>query len=818
MEMKAVLKKNLSVTESEDDGVIVYQVRDPQSDESFEFGEMEWFLLSRLDKGALPAEIIEDFKDKYNTDVSLDQFQELVNMAMEWGLCQEQTDQDDNAENVISFSSSKERIDELSGRGATAARHAQAIEGQYRPAMKNGESGDKFDANTDRRIEEAYKDPDLTWTWFDPGNMFLSLSQALSFLRYSVYIIPLIVLTGLFVVFNNLHYVVHDLFLFRAPLTILHILFYSMFTVNLITQIGRGIICRGLGMDVHGFGIRVILALIPRFGVYTEGISRLSKRQQILAHAGPLLIRMTLFGCCSVLWVMTRNNGTYFSFGALTVATISVVSFVLSVNPLINSNGYKVLTTIYGIPNLRRKAYMTLFNRPGPQGRQISTDDVFALKLYAIASVSFWVLLIGAVVIFAAKRLETSFQGTGVVLFLILFVYFVISFRRRFKKRRADMKDSLENRPGARLRERLQQRRQQQQAEPGVYVEPEPVESEKKKRKWLKYVVALVLLIVAFLPYPYETGGAFSILPVEQEWIYAETEGIIKKVFHNGNQGLKAGEIIAKLSSVEQEQAVQTSAAAILEQKAQLELLLTTPTKEDLDLAQKKLETAKVQLKYSKESEERLKKLYEAKHISFEDYEDERRKMDVYSMEVEEAKANLSKVKAGPHPQEIEAARSELKRFEERLKYEQMQLEMTNLVMPIDGYLVTRNLKDKAGQFLDEGDMFAVVEDSSSVRVDIEIPEADISEIVIGAKVRLKVWTYPDQIFEGKVTEIDRAVTEGAFGEVIVVSAIIENSDGHLQSGMTGFGKVEGGTKFVIVAFTRMLVRFFQIELWSWIP
>jgi putative peptide zinc metalloprotease protein len=803
MEIRAVLKKNLSVTKSEDDGAVVYQVQDPQSGESFEFGEMEWFLLSRLNDAVLPSEIIEEFKDIYNTDVSPDQLQELVDMAMKWGLCLEQIDPGDNVENVINISSSKERTGDESETIKGAARPAQHL-----PTKKKA---------VDIRLEEAYGDPELSWTWFDPGNLFLSMSQALSPLRYIVYVLPLLVLTGILVVFNNLSYLVHDLVIFRTPLTILHILVYSMFTVNLITQAGRGVICRGLGMDVPGFGVRVILAFIPRFGVYTEGISRLSKRRQLFAHAGPLFIRMALFGCCSVLWIMTRSNGTHFSFVVLMIATVSVVSFILSVNPLINSSGYKILTTLFEIPNLRRKAYMALFKRSNRHGGQPSTDDVFALKLFAIASASFWILLIGAVAIFTAKRLETSFQGTGVVLFLILFSYFVISFRRRLKTRRANMRDSLENRPGARLRERLQQR-MQQQAESDNFAEPEEIKSDKKKRRWLKYVVALALLIIAFLPYPYETGGAFTILPVEQEWIYAETEGVIKKVFHNGNQFLKEGEIIAKLSSVEQEQAVQTTSAAILEQKAELELLLTTPTKEDLDLAQKKLETAIVQYKYSKDSEARLKKLYEAKHISFEDYEDEKRKRDINSMQVEEAKANLAKVKAGPHPQEIEAARSELKRLEERLIYEKKQLEMTNLVMPIDGYLVTRNLKDRAGQFLDDDEMFAVVEDSSSVRVDIEIPEADISEVVIGAVVRLKVWTYPDMIFEGSVTEIDRTVSEGKFGEVVVVSAIIPNSDGHLRSGMTGFGKVDGGSKFVIVAFTRMLVRFFQIELWSWIP
>ncbi len=618
MEIMARLKEDLSVTRTEEDGDIVYLVRDPQSDESFEFGEMEWFLLSRLDGIAVPQKIIEEFKKKYDTEATIEQFESLVDMATSWGLCQEDANQDENVENVVRILPSNERIVDAGGISTNVTQATRAHKAQ---AKQGAGSSRRFTAKVDRQIEQANKDSDLAWTFFDPGNLFLALYEILSPLRFIVYVLPLIVLIGVFVIFNNLPEFIHDLLYFRRPLALFQILVFSMFTVNLITQLGRGIVSRGNGMDVHGFGIRVIMVFIPRFGVYTEGISRLSKRQQLWVHATPLLIRLTLFGCFSVLWIMTRTNGTHFALVALMITTVSTVSFLLSANPLINSNGYKLLTTLFEVPNLRRKAYQNLLKGAGGRGKQIATDDRFALKLYALASASFWILLLGAAAIFGARWLESNFQGTGVILFLILFIYFVISFQRNLKKRRTDMRDSLDDRPGSRLRERFQQR-MQQQAESDNFAEPEEIKSDKKKRRWLKYVVALALLIIAFLPYPYETGGAFSILPVEQEWIYAETEGVIKKVFHNGNQFLKAGETIAKLSSVEQEQAVQTTSAAILEQKAELQLLLTTPTKEDLNLAQKKLETAIVQLKYSKDSEARLKKLFGSNHISFEDYED----------------------------------------------------------------------------------------------------------------------------------------------------------------------------------------------------
>lgn len=669
------------------------------------------------------------------------------------------------------------------------------------------------------RLQEAdaFKDPELSWTWFNPDGLFSFLSEKLLPLKYVVYLAPAIALIGLFVVFHNLQELINDHVHFRAPLTVIQLLIFSMFTVNLFTQVARGVVCSAYGLEVDGFGIRMIFSLLPRFGVHTHGITRLSKKEQLWVHASPLIIRMVMFGCFAVMWIMMRNNGTHIASVAMMIASISFISFFTSLNPLVNSNGYKLLARWLDTPNLRRKGYRALFGGRKERGPQSDEADsnLLAFKAYALASATFWLSLIGLLSYFAATWLETNLSGTGVFLFILMFSYFVISFLRNSNKRRAEMKGSIQNRPGIRARGRFQQRLQDQ-AEPDLDLEP--VEEKRKKPRWLKYVIILILLGIAFIPYPYETGGEFTVLPEQQEWIYVEIDGVVNEVFHNGNEYLKAGELIARLSSLDQEETVQETEAAISEQRARLEQLLSTPTKEDVELSKSMLNTAQTHYKYTLESAKRLEALYKDGNVSLDDYQNEQKQMEVDKMQVDEARANLDKVLAGPHPMEIEAARSELKRLEEKLLYERKQLETTQLVMPIDGYLATRNLTHKTGQYLNEGDMFAVVENTDSVRVEIKVPETDISDVKVGAKVRLKVWTYPDRIIEGKVTEIDRTITEGTFGEVIIVTADIVNPDGLLQSGMTGFGKVDGGSKFFVVAFTRMLVRFFTIELWSWIP
>jgi len=105
------------------------------------------------------------------------------------------------------------------------------------------------------------------------------------------------------------------------------------------------------------------------------------------------------------------------------------------------------------------------------------------------------------------------------------------------------------------------------------------------------------------------------------------------------------------------------------------------------------------------------------------------------------------------------------------------------------------------------------------VRVEFAIPQSDVSEFALGADVRIKIWTYPDRIFPGKVIDIAPSVDEELEqGMVLKVTTLIPNQDGTLKAGMTGYGKIDGGTKPVIVALTRAIVRFFLIEFWSWLP
>jgi putative peptide zinc metalloprotease protein len=134
-----------------------------------------------------------------------------------------------------------------------------------------------------------------------------------------------------------------------------------------------------------------------------------------------------------------------------------------------------------------------------------------------------------------------------------------------------------------------------------------------------------------------------------------------------------------------------------------------------------------------------------------------------------------------------------------------------------------------------------VVEDARTLKVEILLPEKELGEFGIGAAVRLRTWADPTTIIETRVTQIapvafeqSRKMIERAYsdrewlfeqketirekGRVIRVLCELDNSQGLLKTDMTGYAKIEGKERPVAVAFTRWLMRFLFVEVWSWIP
>jgi len=153
------------------------------------------------------------------------------------------------------------------------------------------------------------------------------------------------------------------------------------------------------------------------------------------------------------------------------------------------------------------------------------------------------------------------------------------------------------------------------------------------------------------------------------------------------------------------------------------------------------------------------------------------------------AKENLKKIAVSEA--EVESARARVEASAAGLALSEIQLGYTELRAPFDGYLVSRNVEP--GEVVTPGQEVLSLADLSSVDLKVYVDETEIGKIKPEGQVDVKIDTFPDKIYSGKVAYIS---PEGEFTPKIIqthkervklvylVKITIPNPDLELKTGM----------------------------------
>jgi putative peptide zinc metalloprotease protein len=221
---------------------------------------------------------------------------------------------------------------------------------------------------------------------------------------------------------------------------------------------------------------------------------------------------------------------------------------------------------------------------------------------------------------------------------------------------------------------------------------------------YLRRALFFLFLVVLFVPYNYEPGGNFVILPNKRQEITTEFDGIVDEIYFDGGETLKKGTVIGRLSCIDYLAQVKIYTAKMQEQQAVINELKSRPKPEEVYLAERVLEIEKTRAQFSKAKVDRLEKLYEEKTISFEDLDDARREHEVDFEQVEEKRANLEFIKSGVLPDKLVSAEANLQSLKEGRNYNQEKIEHSVFYMPFDGKLIAMHLKQKIGSYFNKGE------------------------------------------------------------------------------------------------------------------
>ena len=594
------------------------------------------------------------------------------------------------------------------------------------------------------------------------------------------------------------------------------ILLIGFLISNFIGEMAKGITCRYFQGTIYGFNITFIYRLIPRFYCnIIDSLPVMNKADQLKIIVSGLIFQ-TLFLAISVIcWSNTETGSHIHSFWLLNICASTIFIF-FNLNPLLNRDGYQFISSwtekVDFRPRSIKYAIAYLFGHHPPEPLNSKNHKLFVYFgiLSILFDIIFWAIFIG----FIGYLLIHNFKGIGAC-FLLFFI--LLRFESSIKKlllniEKMSVGSVIMNEKGKILFKQLS-----------------------------RFSLLIIFIIIMLLPYKYSVSGSFTLRPLKQFGIRAQVEGEIVEILVKEGQFVRKGDPVARLSAREQQRRLGESKAAKEEVKARLDLLIGGVKSEQIAIAEQEIVAARKSLEHSEKQLKRQRQMFKAKAASEKDYDlaEKTRDMDKAALEV--AKKNLDFVKSDAQNDEIRALEAKIKLFDVEIVFNEQELALATFLCPADGIIITVFPDQALGQYMVPGDLFAVVEDSTRLFVDIEISEKHINDIEIGSPVNLKVWADPENKLTSEVSgiapvafdknrgRIIRSLTEKEWRleqkrsfkreeKVIRVSTELDNIDGKLKSDMTGYAKIVCDTQPVFLVFSRWLIRFVQVEVWSWIP
>ena len=253
-----------------------------------------------------------------------------------------------------------------------------------------------------------------------------------------------------------------------------------------------------------------------------------------------------------------------------------------------------------------------------------------------------------------------------------------------------------------------------------------------------------------------------TIEPVTSVTVGTQVSGIVSHLYVDYNSVVKKGQIIAELDK--------------------------TNLTSELRTAQANLSSAQSTMNYEQANYNRYKTLYEKGLVSANDFET----------------AKLSYLKA---KDQVTTSAQSVQRAQTNLGY-------ATITSPIDGIVLSKSVEEgqTVAASFNTPELFTIAQDLTDMRVIADIDEADIGGVMEGQRVMFTVDAFPEDHFEGQVTQVrQQATTES---NVVTYEVVIgaPNNDLKLKPGLTANVTIYTLEKNDVLAVQSKALRFMPVE------
>jgi len=143
----------------------------------------------------------------------------------------------------------------------------------------------------------------------------------------------------------------------------------------------------------------------------------------------------------------------------------------------------------------------------------------------------------------------------------------------------------------------------------------------------------------------------------------------------------------------------------------------------------------------------------------------------------------------------------------------QEQLTHTHITSPIVGVVLTPNLEDLVGSPVREGQLLCEVAPLEELELEVAVPEELIGYVRVEQPVSFLLSAYPQQTERATVERIRLRSQPRGQRNTFVVTCALENPQGSIRPGMTGWAKVDCGYRSAGFVLLRKVIAYIQLRV-----
>ena len=274
-----------------------------------------------------------------------------------------------------------------------------------------------------------------------------------------------------------------------------------------------------------------------------------------------------------------------------------------------------------------------------------------------------------------------------------------------------------------------------------------------------------------------------KVQPITKVEVKSKASGIVTRLDTDINAHVKQGQVLAQLDQ-------QEILAQVAAQKAQLNAAESNARAAAAAIQYDKVSAEAPDLPMYKNTYERNVAMSKQGVVSQQSLEDAQQK---YLLAVNTRDKAVSQISVDTS--KLRQAQAQVAQNEASLKQLEEQLSYTTVTSPMDGTILSRDVEigDAVSSILVLGStatLVMTIGDITQVYVQGKVDESDIGKVYLGQAARIKVESFKDKTFLGKVTKIAPLGVEKDNVTTFEVRVSIDNPGGELKANMTANAEI----------------------------